>query len=119
MRLLQNNEPTGKVIEQHLAIHWSSYHIADFLHNFKKNDTIVAVCLCFPAEKLYPCGCLKKNKAIMIGCICTTTYWESSLRPGGKMAKYEILAMGKGACKNTNFLICDMFDGETDFRDLS
>src|SRR5512133_3937448 len=40
---LKINHATWAVIANHLAIHWSPYQIADFLHMSEKNDTVVSV----------------------------------------------------------------------------
>jgi transposase, IS30 family len=40
---LKINLPTWAVIENHLAIHWSPYQIADFLHQFGEGSKIVSV----------------------------------------------------------------------------
>lgn len=40
---LKINSPTWAVIENHLAIHWSPYQIADFLHQPAENGKIVPV----------------------------------------------------------------------------
>jgi IS30 family transposase len=40
---LKINSPTWKVIEHHLALHWSPYQIASFLRNQANDDTVVVV----------------------------------------------------------------------------
>lgn len=40
---LKIDAPTWKVIENHLAIHWSPFQIADFLQQGAKDDTVVPV----------------------------------------------------------------------------
>jgi IS30 family transposase len=40
---LKINAPTWKIIENHLAIHWSPFQIADFLQHCPKNVTVVSV----------------------------------------------------------------------------
>jgi transposase, IS30 family len=40
---LKINSPTWKIIENHLAIHWSPFQIADFLHHYPKDDTVTPV----------------------------------------------------------------------------
>jgi len=213
---------TWVVIANHLAIHWSPYQIADFLHTFGKNDTVVPVsektiynylhfhmkgelqklALQELRQKGKPrkkAGTETRGKLVNMTLIdgrpeeinnrTVFGHWEGDLiigkdhksalsviverqtryvlidrltsytapdvrrsiekrlkklQPelvksltydqGKEMAEHEILAKRikmkvyfchphspweKGTCENTNFLIRDMLEGETDFRNLS
>lgn len=219
---LKINAPTWKIIENHLAIHWSPFQIADFLQHSPKDVTVVSVSektiynylhfhmkgelqrlalqeLRQKGKKRTQKGEEKRGKLqnmtliderpVEINARTLPGHWEGDLiigknhksalsviverqtryvlidrlesysasevrksiekqlktiEPGlvksltcdqGKeMAEHDILAekikmkvyfchphspWEKGTCENTNFLIRDMLDGETDFRNIT